>query len=396
MLSKIITLSLWGIGAITTYGMSLVVTKSLAPKDAGAFFIFQTVIITVGMLASLGLNSFLPKLLGGCDKIENVRNQVVFIFYINIVLALTLGLFAVYALVSFSDGLFSLNRHGPILVFCILFHSLNCIISAFFQSVKRPNFSVFYLTILQQSVFCIIVIISAKESLNSVLNILLLSYVISTIVMQVHVIKSYKNSFLNKGFDNVKPVVNVIPYFFTILLLSIVINQLPMLLAGKLFSLVEVAALQIAIKLSAAAGIVVTAINTIVAPQFSFFSSRSKFDELKKVYVSSLGFVVLFTLPCILLFFLYSEEFMLYFGSEYGKYNLYLKLLLVGQVFNVVSGPSACFLTMVGNYNKVIIGNSVHSVFVIFGYFLANELDNSLVFIASMSLGLVLSNLYWV
>ncbi|WP_219605380.1 hypothetical protein, partial [Vibrio parahaemolyticus] len=68
-----------------------------------------------------------------------------------------------------------------------------------------------------------------------------------------------------------------------------------------------------------------------------------KFDELKKVYVSSLGFVVLFTLPCILLFFLYSEEFMLYFGSEYGKYNLYLKLLLVGQVFNVVSGPSACF-----------------------------------------------------
>ncbi|TOH24580.1 hypothetical protein, partial [Vibrio parahaemolyticus] len=167
-----------------------------------------------------------------CDKIENVRNQVVFIFYINIVLALTLGLFAVYALVSFSDGLFSLNRHGPILVFCILFHSLNCIISAFFQSVKRPTFSVFYLTILQQSVFCIIVIISAKESLNSVLNILLLSYVISTIVMQVHVIKSYKNSFLNKGFDNVKPVVNVIPYFFTILLLSIVINQLPMLLAG--------------------------------------------------------------------------------------------------------------------------------------------------------------------
>nr|WP_277956578.1 MATE family efflux transporter [Shewanella sp. N2AIL] len=178
------------------------------------------------------------------------------------------------------------------------------------------------------------------------------------------------------------------------LILSICINQMPLLMSSWLMDMSTVAAFQVALKLSSIVAIVITAVNTVTAPLFAAYNINNQNCELKRLYINSTFFVVTFTIPVIICLFSFSTFFMGIFGELYKEYHTLLQILLIGQVCNVLTGPLACLLTMTGKYSIVIYSNVLNVIVILLGYVLSIFFESYEIFLFSISIGMVVSNLF--
>lgn len=392
-----ITLCFWGAGALAVYLSSYIVTLHLNPKEAGYFFLLQTIIVTVGMLSSLGLNSFMPKLIGESITPSGVSDKVRMVILIAFINGIVFSLIAILLINFLRIISVDLNLSIKICI-CIVSHSLLVILSSVFQSVRKANLSVLYLSIIQQALFCILFLIYFTSDYHAAINILLVSYLCSVAFCVTHLCLStpslFNQFFLNDiSIKTFFSILKLVPHFLTIMLLSISINQMPLIISSRLMEISDVAAFQVAIKLSSLVAIVITAVNTIVAPIFASFNINCQYEELKKLYVKSTLFIITLTLPVIILFFIYSKFFMGLFGDIYEEHHSILEILLIGQLFNVITGPLACLFTMIGKYRVVINSNVLNVFFVFLGYILSSLFTAPTVFVFSISLGIAASNI---
>jgi O-antigen/teichoic acid export membrane protein len=96
-------------------------------------------------------------------------------------------------------------------------------------------------------------------------------------------------------------------------------------------------------------GFVLTAFNTAFAPMISNLYEQDKMKELSSVYKIITKWILTINLIAFSFFILFSDEIMLFFGSEFIAGAYALILIGVGQIANVMVGPAGYMLTMTGN-----------------------------------------------
>ncbi|MDX5050925.1 MATE family efflux transporter [Vibrio cholerae] len=397
-INQLIILIFWGCGAICVYFSSYAVAQSLSQDSAGQIFLLQAIVTTLALVSCFGLNSYLPKLIGGVDTILAVLCEVRVIFLLTMAFSLLLSIIVIFYyffILSYSIDKIYVSF---IIATCIISHSVMVVFSAIFQSLRKPNYSVFYLSICQQSFFGGGIYLFNLNEYYEVLICLCVSYVITLLISFFHLFITERilfssgkeieySSGCNKVFD-------VIPSFFFILLLSVAINQVPLILSSSIMGMTSVAAFQVALKLSGLVSIVVTAVNTLVAPVCASLYTRNDHVSLKKLYLNSTLFIILITLPVICVLYLFSGYFMALFGEGYSDYYMFLKVLLIGQIFNVLTGPVACFLTMMGFYKNIIYSNLINAIIISFGYFFSLYSESEIYYTFTISIGLAISNIF--
>lgn len=110
----------------------------------------------------------------------------------------------------------------------------------------------------------------------------------------------------------------------------------------------EIGIYNVSIKLAMISGIVLGAVNSIVAPKLSQTYNNGKKEEFKSIVKQSTRVIFFSSVP-ILIFLIAFPEFLLsFFGSEFivGKTALYI--LLIGQIINAFSGSVGVIMQMTG------------------------------------------------
>jgi O-antigen/teichoic acid export membrane protein len=110
----------------------------------------------------------------------------------------------------------------------------------------------------------------------------------------------------------------------------------------------DVGVYNVAIKLAMVSSIVLTAVNSIVAPKLSSSFNNNKTLEFKKIVKDSTKIIFFTAFPIILFLFLFPEFLLSIFGEDFIIGKNALLILLVGQSVSVVSGSVGFILQMTG------------------------------------------------
>lgn len=145
---------------------------------------------------------------------------------------------------------------------------------------------------------------------------------------------------------------------------ELIVSGLPLLMASSMFfingwvatillgiyeSPTEVALFNVANKLAWAGSYVLISVNSIVGPKFAAIHATGTAVELCKVAIQASRFTAILALPILLVFFLIPEFFLSLFGSEFTSVVVPLKILIVGQTANILTGSASQLLIMTGN-----------------------------------------------
>jgi len=115
----------------------------------------------------------------------------------------------------------------------------------------------------------------------------------------------------------------------------------------------DVGVYNVALKLAMITGIVLGAVNSIVAPKLSETFNNNRLDEFRELIKQSTRIIFFCTLPILIILFLVPEFLLSFFGAEFIIAKTTLLILLVGQVGNAMSGSVGYILQMTGKEKTV-------------------------------------------
>ena len=115
----------------------------------------------------------------------------------------------------------------------------------------------------------------------------------------------------------------------------------------------EIGIYSTAIKLAAIVSFAYNAIATIAAPKIAAYFSEDKKKELRETITFSSKLMLITGVPIFGILFIFPEYFLAIFGEEYVAGKNVLRILLLAQVTNVLTGPVGPILNMTGQQNKL-------------------------------------------
>ncbi len=95
--------------------------------------------------------------------------------------------------------------------------------------------------------------------------------------------------------------------------------------------------------------------TTIAAPIFSRKFGQGKPEELKRILKLTTNVIFLITLPMLIIIFIFSDQLMALYGSDFTESGNVLRILLIGLFFNALTGPISVMLQM--SEKQVLVQN---------------------------------------
>ncbi|ADE13802.1 polysaccharide biosynthesis protein [Nitrosococcus halophilus Nc 4] len=103
--------------------------------------------------------------------------------------------------------------------------------------------------------------------------------------------------------------------------------------------------------------------NTVIAPRIAGLYQRGEHAQLQRLISGAAMGVFLLTLPIALIFALFSHQIItLFYGPAYAAGAVALQILTLGQLFNVLAGPTATILNMTGHEHLSTAGVGISVV----------------------------------
>ncbi len=174
---------------------------------------------------------------------------------------------------------------------------------------------------------------------------------------------------------------------------SVVISWADTVLLGLFRDVDEVGIYNGAARTALLLSFLLVAMNSVVTPKLASYYNQGRFTDMRKLMQMSTFLMCLAALPISLVFVMAGESILTIFGTEFVKgYNVLL-ILVVGQLINIIAGPSGHLLIVTGNQalvrNSFLLG-AICSIF--FSVVLIPSYGATGAAIAT-SLGLLFSNL---
>ncbi len=105
------------------------------------------------------------------------------------------------------------------------------------------------------------------------------------------------------------------------------------------------------------------AVNSIAAPKISELYHSNKMEEFKQTISLSSKITFFSSLPLVIIFLVFSEYILIFFGNEYINGKWVLIILSLGQFINCIAGPAGYILQMTGK-EKIFKNIIIFSVFI--------------------------------
>lgn len=348
-----IALGLKILAAASTFGLHLYMARYLGAEPFGEFSLLFAIIIVVSTICRFGLEQLLTKNIA----IFTTNNQTdkASTFY-TACLLISLFISSLFVLLIFNTStwisslLFGKETLIPpiqtaaLAIVPVAILTVNC---HTLLGAGKTNWSILFLNATTPT---LTVIISSLYGLELTLNRALYSYCLSAVIacflsfLPLRYILNKGTLFWDQSFiaKSLSPALD----FLLINASNIIIVWAPTLILGALANSNEVGIYSAASRVSMATSIVLTAINSVIAPKFAEAYSTNKSHELRRLLIKSTFLTSIASGGPTLTLMLFSENVLALFGDAYAQGSALLMVLTLGQIVNSLCGPAGTFLLM--------------------------------------------------
>lgn len=371
LIKKLFTVcSLKGGGAFFSFILSVVIGRFLGVSDAGIFFLGITMLTVLGGVARVGLDNFLIRSLSvayssGNDKKVKGDYQLALVFTLGTSFCLCIvGFFSLDLIIEhfFSNSVTS-DTLGKIFIALPAFSLIG--LHAFaFQGLHRVRtaglFGSFLFPCLL-ALFSSMGVLLTHEVYGAFWGVLFAAWC-GAIIAIWGWRKEYKQ-FKGSPIYEIIPLITSCSPLLIVLLCQYVINWSGNFFLAFYSTTADVGAFSAATRVATILGLVLAASNTVMAPRFaSMYSKKSK--QLPELARKTTLYLIAIVTPLLFLMGMMASNILSLFGSGFVIADSALKILLIGQGVNVMTGAVGLLLMMTGNEiswrNCLILAAGLH------------------------------------
>lgn len=344
------------IAAFSGFVFSVLLARNLGADQSGHFFLVFSIINILSIFCCVGLDQsvlyFTSKAVADKDWLH-VRYFLIKSLLLVLVLTTGASCFLFFFSVDLAFHVFGKPGMSGVLEnmsFAIVGLALINLVAMSLQALRKVTSSIFFLNIFS-NIILIIIIYFFPALTAELLGTLYAITQISIFVFSLAYWWLVRPRWPKKENQLIKW--QLVTRHSSSLLLIVLIAQLiqwsSLLICGIWVEPSDLARLAMAQRTAMLASFVLLAINLVVSPRFASMYKLNDFLGIKKLAISSVRLMILFTLPIVLIILSFPHILMGFFGDEFISGTYLLQILVFGQIINVLTGPVNNLLIMTGN-----------------------------------------------
>tara|TARA_B110000196_G_scaffold87258_2_gene75686 strand:+ start:9226 stop:10488 length:1263 start_codon:yes stop_codon:yes gene_type:complete len=345
-----------GCAAVIGFVVTIFITRTLGAEQSGLFLLGFTLVFALSGFFRLGLDHVILRIMGseGISRLSQI--------YLNkglLWISIAVVPFAI-ALASFSNSIaaivFNKPEFGSVLKWFALALpsiSLFTIIGMAFQGLHKTITSVLFQNLGLSLLFLICVVIWVSFGItpltaSSVAIIYAISALLIGLLGFILWFKQEDTHYQIGTFSD-KAMWSASSNLWAASCMTLLVQWSGVLVAGMFIASQELAFLSAAQRTAMLTSFVLVVVNMVVAPKYAKLWQQKKIAEIQKLAKLSTRAMIAMVLPVILVFIIFPEWIMQFFGEGFERGSLLLLIMSLGQFVNVATGSVGYLLTMSGH-----------------------------------------------
>lgn len=348
------------LGMIFGYIVALFISNKYGAETLGMYTLSITVLSVAVLVPKFGFDFSLIRILnetlakGNKNNFVSVLNRAsLFVFLVSILASLILYFTSNFIAIKVFKNI-ELTLYFKAVSFSITPVALLTIISGTFQSLKNTFNYMFFKTTLINIIFFIVLFINYyffADKTELMVFYTIASYfslVIGFFYLRYRLNKKKFN--ITKEFNfKTKEILNIsYPMMFSDSF-ALLLGWVNIFLLGYFINESDVGIYDSAERLAALSNLVLLAVNSIAAPKFAEEFAADNFEQLKTITKKSTKIIFYSSLPFMILYIVFGELLLGFFGPEFVIGFWALFYLSLGKFVSSISGSVGYLLQMTGN-----------------------------------------------
>lgn len=364
ILPYIISISTRVISAALSLLLTITVARLLDLESAGNFFLALSITLFFSIFARFGIDNTMLRLSGSHKRMLFLKT----VLGKSVVAIISFG--AIYAIsmtilkLTNSYSIFGLNESTVDLILLLAptvpFLAISTILSSYYQGKSNTVQAVFILNIYLNASF----LFTAFTFSISSATILSIAYsAASAIALAIGIVT--KNNVFPFKLSTHLPYRTLISTSTPVWIATICINLCtlyPQIILSYLHDTESVAYFAVCQRICISMAILVSAVNMVVAPRIAKKHAKREQEKVLGELLYACSLLTALAIPLAMGILYFSDTILGFFGEQYKDAAPMLHVLLIGQFFNMISGPVGFVLIMTKNSSAlmhVVIANLV-------------------------------------
>lgn len=341
----------YGFGFLFTW----IIANKYGAKIQGIFSISFLFLSIGAMIAKLGVETALVKWIAKSTNIldrKSIYFKALGLIVISSLLTATL-LFFLAPTISIMYNKPDIKDSLRLAAFAIPFLSILDVSGSYFKGIRAINtyglyfhFIKFFFPLVTILIFYFLSVISFEAPITSYLIGLLLG----SIIIFVHIIYQFQG-FVNKPLKKTPTKTEMLLESYPMMISSAIVMIMgwsDVFILGFYVEEDTIGIYSTAIKIATTVSFIYNAVATIATPKIAAFFHSGDKERLIETVSFSARIMFLCGLPIFLVIFLFPEFVLNFFGSEYVSGKTVLRILLLAQLTNIITGPVGPMFQMTG------------------------------------------------
>jgi len=363
------------IGQILGFLLTLIIAQYFGAEGLGEYMLAIVILRIFSLLAKLGMDTTSIRITASLAAQEKWLSLRLFFKKVYLILIFTSLFFAclMYLLSDDISILIDINSEYirifsyaviPMVFFALHHQSL--------RGLKQIGAFSFYYRVSQPLLSIIVLLILLNFSKDIVIP--FYTYIISIFLVCFFSFFSFRNIFnkRNNHYNeksiedySIKKIFLIAAPLMLAQSVQLIMVWTDKLMIGNMLSASNVGIYGVAFKLSMFASITLMAINSIAAPRFAELYSENRIKDLKNIVQKSTMMIFWSTLPLCIVFFLFPNIFLGFFGEEFKTGVTAFIILSCGMLVSAFSGSVGNLLQMSGQqfvFMKILVIGAIINV----------------------------------
>ena len=351
--------ALKALGAVLLFLLNVVVSRLFPPDDAGLFFLSLSIVNIAVIVALLGFDGTLLRLVSGAlsmertDEISGASRRgtfVVVVWSLLIAAALFLAARPLSELVFHKQGL---DKVLSLMALGIVPIALYTVYGELLRATRRVLISVVIQFILLPAML-LILIFSAGRSGG--IDLVAGLYLLCAVVIAVIGFSLWRKAFTQKTLSaepSLRKMFSIALPIYWVSVAGMVLGWADTIILGMWVPSEGVATYNAAARVAQMGAFILTSVNFVIAPQIAAVYAQGDMASLSKLVNRAWKLTVLSGFLIVSVIFIWPNLVLGLFGSGYLDADAALRILLVGQLINAATGPVGIVLIMT-KYERIL------------------------------------------
>tara|TARA_R110000772_G_scaffold154487_1_gene265515 strand:+ start:19468 stop:20748 length:1281 start_codon:yes stop_codon:yes gene_type:complete len=340
--------------AIMSFAFHVLLARKLGAEQFGLFSLAMTLLLFTTIFAKQGIESALVRFLSPMTDGHKMSGLYCYVLLFSlgniIIVGAVISIFSTFIAVD----LLTTSELITLFPLIILLTALQVLIALNSSVLRGRQYPIASMLLTGFFTFTFGLLLLFIMSISSALDALYLIAYATTLACGVSFWLAHRRMTLFKlplpapKSCAVFQVYHVSRILFVSALATLVTQQIGIFVIAKFATLEDVSIYNIALKISLLMSYPLLVINAITAPKYAQMHEQKNLKGIHKLFTSTRNYLIAIATVLALLAFVCAETIVALFGPEYGGGEYLLKILIIGQWFNLSSGSVISILIMTG------------------------------------------------